>query len=66
MVRTRGRGLQGDHVRPITSVSRRRHVNEDEKHIQHEVEEAQPHMEVENECELEVEYRSYPRCLVTD
>jgi len=37
MVKTRGGGSQGDRLRPTTSVRRRRrHVNEDEEHVEHE------------------------------
>ena len=37
MVKTRGGGSQSDHLRPTTSVRRRRrHVNEDEEHVGHE------------------------------
>ena len=49
MARTMGWGIQGDHVRPITSVRRKRRVHEDEEHVWHEVEETQPHVEVEDE-----------------
>jgi len=66
MVKTRGRGSQGDCLRPTSSVRRRRrHVNEDEEHVEHEdaehvePEEAEPQMEVEDEDEPEVEGEGY-------
>jgi len=67
MVKTRGGGSQGDHLCPIASVRRRRrHVNEDEEHVQHEdtkfvePEEAEPQMKVEEEDAPEVEGEGYP------
>jgi len=66
MVKTRGRGSQGDCLRPTTSVRRRRHVNEDEEHLEHEdaehvePEEVEPQMEVEDEDAPEVEGEGYP------
>jgi len=67
MVKTRGGGSQGDRLRPTASVRRRRrHVNEDEEHVELEdaehvePEEAEPQMEVEDEDAPEVEGEGYP------
>ncbi|XP_068491123.1 protein MAIN-LIKE 2-like [Phaseolus vulgaris] len=69
MVKTMGGGSQGDRLRPIASVRRRRrHVNEDEEHVEHEnaedvdveLEEAEPQMEVEDEDAPEIEGEGYP------
>ena len=68
MVKTRGGGSQGDRLRPTASVRRRRrrHVNEDEEHVEHEdaehvePKEAEPQMEVEDEDTPEVEDEGYP------
>jgi len=69
MVKTKGGGSQGDHLRPTTSVRRRRrHVIEDEEHVEHEdvedvdveLEEAEPQMEVEDEDAPEIEDEGYP------
>jgi len=67
MVNTRGGGSQGDRLRSTASVRRRKHVNEDEEHVEHEdaehiePEEAEPQMEVEDEDTPEVEDEGYPR-----
>jgi len=75
MVKTRGGGSQGDRLHPTASVRRRkrRHVNEDEEHVEHEdaehvepedaehVEpgEAEPQMEVEDEDAPELKGEGY-------
>jgi len=67
MVKIRGGGSQSDQLRPTTFVRRRRrHVNEDEEHVEHEdaehvePKEVESQMEEEDEGESEVEGEGYP------
>jgi len=60
-VRNKEGGIHCDRVRQKTSIRRRRRDDEDEQHVEHEPKEAQPHLEVEDEAEPNMEDEVYPR-----